>query len=56
MKFYQVELIFSNLDNFLGTVEQASMTVEIRADDLTHANLLAQRLQKVYDADHYNLK
>ena len=56
MKFYQVELVFTNLDNSLYTNAQASMTVEIRADDLTHANLLAERLRKVHDADHYILK
>lgn len=40
----------------MGTDEQATMTVDITADDDTHVNLLAKRLQKVMDADHYVLK
>jgi len=52
---YTVTLHFTNLDNFMGTDEQASMTIAINADDERHANLLAQRLQKVMDADHYQL-
>ena len=49
---YKLKLLFTNLDNFMGTKETASMTVDISADDSRHALLLAQRFQKVMDADH----
>lgn len=56
MKEYKVNLFFTNLDNFMGTNEQASLSVEIKADDERHANLLAERIEKVYGADYYVLE
>jgi hypothetical protein len=56
MKQYKVEIFFTNIDNSLYTTEHASLTMDIKADDLTHANFLAIRLCKVFDADHYDLK
>ncbi len=55
MKFYQVELVFTNLDNSLYTDVQASMTIEIRAGDVNHAKILAEKLRKLHEADYYNL-
>lgn len=56
MRLYKVHLVFANLDNFMGTNERAEMTVEIKSDDERHADLLAERLVKVYGADHYVLE
>ena len=55
MKSYKVTLHFTNLDNFMGTHDQASMTMEIQSDSYGHAMLLATRLQKVMDADYFEL-
>jgi len=55
MTTYKVTLLFTNLDNFMGTHDQASMTVEIQSDSYGHAMLLAQRLQKVMDADYFTV-
>jgi len=55
MKSYKVTLHFTNLDNFMGTHDQASMIVEIQSDSYGHAMLLATRLQKVMDADYFEL-
>lgn len=55
MKGYKVTLLFDNLDNFMGTEDQASMTVEIKSDSYSHAYLLAQRFAKVMDADRFDL-
>ena len=55
MTTYKVELMFTNLDNFMGTDDEASMTVEIKSDSYSHAMLLAQRLAKVMDADRFDI-
>jgi len=55
MKSYKVELFFTNLDNFMSTHDQAAMIVEIQSDSYGHAMLLAQRLQKVMDADYFTI-
>lgn len=55
MKAYKLELVFSNLDNFMGTDEEASMTMDIKADNYAHAVMLALRTQKVFEADYYTL-
>ena len=55
MKTYKVTLLFDNLDNFMGTDHQASMTIEIQSDDYSHAYLLAQRLTKVMEADRFDI-
>ncbi len=53
MNSYRVTMIYENLDNFLGTPHQAAMDIIIRADDIDHAYLLAQKLTKVFEADNY---
>lgn len=55
MKLYKVTLNFENLDNSLYTGEQAAMFFEIQADDLKHAYLLGEHLQKTFKADYYSL-
>jgi hypothetical protein len=56
MKQYKLEIFFTNLDNSLYTNEEASMTMDIKADDYAHAIMLALRTINVFDADHYNLE
>jgi hypothetical protein len=56
MTQYKLTLFFTNLDNFMGTDEKASMTIDMSADDTRHAELLADRFQRVMEADHYVLK
>ena len=56
MKTYKIVLKFTNLDNSLYTAAQAAMTMEIQADDYTHAYLMAERLKKTFDADDYTLE
>lgn len=55
MKQYKLEIFFTNLDNSLYTHEEASMTMDIKADNYAHAVMLALRTLKVFDADHYTL-
>jgi len=56
MTKYTLTLFFTNLDNFMDTDEGASMTVDVSADDSRHAILLAERFQRVMEADHFVLK
>lgn len=49
----RVTFYFTNLDNFMGTREEASVTMNINADDSAHATMLALHLQKVLQADYY---
>lgn len=55
MKPYRITFKFPNLDNSLYTKHQASFSLDIEADDYTHAYLLAERLKKVYGADDYEI-
>jgi hypothetical protein len=55
MKKYKVTLLFTNLDNSLYTDFQAKLSYDIESDDYSHAYLLAQRLCKVMDADHFDI-
>ena len=55
MRKYKVTLLFTNLDNSLFTNWQAKMSYDIESDDYSHALLLAQRLVKVMEADHYDI-
>lgn len=55
MKKYKVTLLFTNLDNFLGTPFQAKLAYDIESDDYSHAYLLAQRLCKVMEADQFDI-
>ena len=55
MRKYKVTLLFTNLDNFMGTNFQAKLSYDIESDDYSHAVLLATRLAKVMDADHFDI-
>lgn len=55
MAIYRVVLEYTNLDNSLYTDEQASISFEIKADDVNHAYLLAELLKNKLDADHYKV-
>lgn len=55
MRKYKVTLLFTNLDNFLGTDHQAKVMYDIESDSYSHAVMLAARLAKVMDADQYDL-
>ena len=55
MRKYKVTLLFTNLDNFLGTPYQAKLSYDIESDDYSHAVLLAERLANVMDADGYDI-
>lgn len=52
----KVTLFFTNLDNFMGTRESASVTMDISADDEKHAILLAEHLRARLHADFYVLE
>lgn len=52
----RVILYFTNLDNFMGTKESASVTMEIASDDDKHASLLAEHLRERLHADYYVLE
>lgn len=51
----KVTFFFTNLDNYMDTDEQASVTMDISADDLAHATMLCEHLQRVLQADHYQI-
>ena len=51
----KVTFFFTNLDNYMGTTQSASVTMDIHADDKTHAILLTEHLQRVLQADSYCL-
>ena len=55
MKKYTVNLLFTNLDNSLFTDWQAAMSYEIETDHYSHAHLLAERLQKLMEADNFTI-
>ena len=55
MKSYTLTLHFDNLDNFMGTEDQASTAMEIKSDSYGHAVLLANRFCNVLGADRYDL-
>lgn len=56
MQKYTLTLLFDNLDNFMGTDDQATARFEISADSYSHALLLAQRFCKVFEADRFDLE
>lgn len=55
MKKYKVTFYFTNLDNSLYTDYQASTSMDIESDDYSHVYLLAERMQKVFDADDFRI-
>lgn len=52
----KLTLHFTNLDNFMGTDESATVTMDIAADDLAHAYMLAAHLQRMLQADYYTIE
>jgi hypothetical protein len=56
MKSYKLVLFFDNLDNFMGTDDQARVTMSVESDSYSHAYLLAQRFCKVLEADRFDLE
>jgi hypothetical protein len=55
MKQYLLKLTFTNLDENLNTKHQAHICFDIWADTMDHAELLAQRMEKVHGADKYEI-
>ena len=52
MKKFKITLYYSNLDDNLCTKDKACVTFDnVQADDLYHAYLLAERLEKKLGAD-----
>lgn len=51
----KVIFFFTNLDNYMGTDEKASVTMDISADDRAHTVMLCEHLQRVLQADHYHI-
>lgn len=51
----KVTFFFTNLDNYMGTDEKASVTMDISADDSAHVTMLCEHLQRVLHADHYQI-
>ena len=56
MKSYKLVLLFDNLDNFMGTDDQAKVTLSMESDSYSHAMLLARRFCKVLEADRFDLE
>lgn len=55
MKSYILTLHFNDLDDFMGTTDQAEMQMIIRSDSMTHALLLGKRMCKLMNAEDYSL-
>ena len=55
MKQYLIKLYFTNLDENLNTKHQAHICFDVYSDTLDHAELLAQRMEKVHGADYYKV-
>jgi hypothetical protein len=55
MKLYLLSLHFDNLDNYMGTDDQALARFSIEAESYSHAVLLANRFCKVFEADRWDL-
>ena len=56
MKAYKLTLHFDNLDNFMGTDDQARAQFTVEAESYSHAVLLAVKFLKVFEADRYDLE
>ena len=55
-KQYLIKIYFSNLDENLNTKHQAHIAFpDTYADNLEHAKLLAERLEKTLGADSYEV-
>lgn len=56
MQKYVISLYYSNLDDNLNTKEQAKICFwDVFADNLQHAHLLAEKLEKKLGADWYEV-
>ena len=56
MESFLIKLYYSNLDENLNTRDQASICFsDVRADNLLHAHLLAEKLEKKLGADWYEV-
>lgn len=53
MTTYQVEFVFRDIDSNMYTEGQGVVMLEVKADDLRTAMLVAERVRKVLGADHY---
>lgn len=51
----KVELFYTDIDNSLYTHAQASVVMEIHADDMITAHILAEKLMIKLGADRYTL-
>jgi hypothetical protein len=49
---YKVEFVFRDIDSNLYTNGEGSVVLEVKADDLRTATLIADRVCKVMGADH----
>ena len=56
MKSYTLTLYFDNLDNFMGTDDQARVHFQVESDNYSHAIYLAERFCRVFEADRYDLE
>ena len=53
---YSIKLYFTNLDDNLETDHQVHICFpDVYAENLHHAELLAQRLEKIHGADDYEV-
>lgn len=55
MTQYKLKLFFTDLDENLNTDQQAYICFDIFSDNFEHAELLAQRLEKIHSADNYEV-
>jgi hypothetical protein len=55
MKVYKLTLYFDNLDNYMGTHDQARTHFTVESDSYGHAMLLAQRFCNVFEADRFDI-
>lgn len=53
---YVIEIVFTDIDNNFYTKGQATMRFDVEADDIDTAYHLAQRLQRNFGADQYNVE
>jgi hypothetical protein len=56
MKQYKLTLYFDNLDNYMGTDDQARAQFTVEADSYSHAVLLAVKFVRIFEADRYDLE
>ena len=55
MTAYRAEFVFTDIDGNMFTNGEASVTMNINADDYATAFLLANHLLKIFGADHHVL-